>query len=207
MRVIRLETGSARSRSASLLALSILIASMSSAAAATPTTCVFDDTTGTAVVAVTDGGVATIARSGEAVTVDGIACQTATVTNTDLIQIELPGISEAETVVVDLSAGPLAPGATDEGDGSSEIELEVELDGAPIGTFDMLQIVGSGGADTIDVQQDFSVNLNADEETYDDDVAILGDGELELLGGDGNDLLSLEGYGETALIKIGRAHV
>ncbi len=89
------------------------------------TTCAFDAPSATATVTVTQGVVATISRDGDAIAVNGVLCQTATVTNTDVIEVAVPDVPESDTVVVDLSGGPLAPGATDEGDGSSEIEIEI----------------------------------------------------------------------------------
>lgn len=171
---------------------------MPAARAATATVCSFDDTTGVVTVAVGEGVEATISRTGDAVAVDGIACETATVSTADLIQVVLPQVSQAETVVVDLAGGQLAPGATDEGDGSSEIELEIE------GTdddADTLRLVGSSGADAI-VVQGLTLNLNADEEVDDDDVTVVTVGaRFELLGGEGDDLLSFPNYGSEAYVE------
>ena len=135
-------------RSSLGMTLSLLLGLLSipAAWAAAVTVCSFDDTTGVVTVTVGDGVQAAISRIGDAVAVDGLACETATVSSTDLIQVVLPQVSRAETVVVDLDGGQLAPGATDEGDGSSEIELEIE------GTdddADTLRVVGSSGADAI----------------------------------------------------------
>jgi Ca2+-binding RTX toxin-like protein len=181
-------------------ALSLLLGLLSipAAWAAVATVCSFDETTDVVTVAVGDGVEATISRNGDAVTVDGLACETATVTTTDLIEVVLPQVSQAETVVVDLAGGPLAPGATDEGDGSSEIELQI--DGTDHDS-DTLRVVGSSGADAI-VVQGLSLNLNADEEVDDDDVTVGTVGaRFELLGGDGDDLLTFPNYGSEAFIE------
>jgi Ca2+-binding RTX toxin-like protein len=186
-----------------LLGVLCVLASMPPASAA-PTACVFDDTTGTATVTVGDGLVATISRGGDAIEVDGVPCETATVTNTDVLEVSTPAVS-VETVAIDLSGGTLAPGATDEGDGSSEIEIEILLGGAAIGTDDRVHIIGTAGADMFSADG-FAANLNAGEATLDDDLSVSGDGELELLGDAGNDQIVLAGYGgqNAEIPKIGR---
>ncbi|MCD6022740.1 MAG: Hemolysin-type calcium-binding region, partial [Actinomycetia bacterium] len=105
----------------------------------------------------------------------------------------------------DLSGGPFAPGGTDEGDGSSEIEIEIQLGGAAIGTHDEVHIVGTAGADMFRADG-LAANLNAGEATPDDDLSVSGDGELELLGDEGDDEIVFAGYGgENAEIpKIAR---
>ncbi len=170
-----------------VISLLIAITSTSIAEAGTSTACSFDDASGIATVTVTHGVVATISRDGDAIAVDGFPCQTATVTNTDVIEVGLPPASQAETVVVDLSGGPLAPGVTDEGDGLSEIELHV--DGVDDDS-DTLRVVGSTGADEIAIHT-ASANLNANEQVADDDVTIDIPTSIQLLGGEGDDLLSL----------------
>jgi Ca2+-binding RTX toxin-like protein len=175
-----------------LLGVLCVLASVPPAMAA-PTACVFDDTTGTATVTAGDGLVATVSRDGDAIEVDGVPCDTATVTNTEALEVTTPAVS-VETVAIDLSGGTFAPGATDEGDGSSEIEIEVQLGGAAIGTHDQVHIIGTAGTDMF-TADGFAANLNAGEATPDDDLSVSGDGELELLGGEGNDEIVLAGYG------------
>jgi Ca2+-binding RTX toxin-like protein len=155
--------------------------------AAPASQCTFDGVTGVVTVTVGDGLLATISRSGVAVAVDGVPCQMASVATTDLIEVVLPPASQAETVVVDLSGGPLAPGVTDEDDGSSEIE--VQIDGVD-DDFDELRITGSAGADALAVHA-ASANLNANEQVADEDVTIDLPTSIQLLGGEGDDLLSL----------------
>ena len=182
-----LPRGQLRRFAPSLVVSTLLTLTISAVARAAPASqCAFDDT-GVATVMVGDGLLATISRSGDAVAVDGVPCQTASVTTTDLIEVVLPPASQAETVVVDLSGGPLAPGVTDEDDGSSEIE--VQIDGVD-DDFDTLRIVGSAGADTIAVHT-ASANLNANEQVADEDVTIDLPTSLQLLGGEGDDVLSL----------------
>ena len=179
------------------LALISVVGSMSTATAA-PTACVFDEMTGRASVTVGEGLVATISREGDAIEVDGIVCGTATVHNTDLITATTPAVS-VETVAVDLSGGAFAPGQTDEGDGSSEIEFDVQLGGAAPGPQDQVQVIGTSGPDVF-TADGLSANLDASESAPDDDLTVsTGDGELELLGGDGDDRIELLGYGGAGL--------
>ena len=176
-----------------LLGVLCVLASMPPAIAA-PTACVFDETTEIATVTVGDGLVATVSRNGDAIEVDGVPCETAAVTNTDVLEVTTPAVS-VETVAIDLSGGAFVPGVTDEGDGSSEIEIEIQLGGAAIGMFDQVHISGTAGADMF-TADGLAANLNADEATADDDLSVSGDGELELLGDEGNDEIVLAGYGD-----------
>ena len=69
---------------------------------------------------------ATVARTaGGQIEVGGVQCGTATVTNTD--KITVTGALGRQAVRLDLANGGLAPGATAEGTGTSEIELEIDL--------------------------------------------------------------------------------
>ena len=152
------------SRAASIVSLLLTLTPIARAAA--PTMCTFDAGTATATVTVTHGVIATISRDGDAIAVDGFPCQTATVTNTDVIEVAVPDVPESDTVVVDLSGGPLAPGPTEEGDGSSG---RIPIDG--LDGFDTLRVTGSAGPDAV-AAGFLSVNLNADEATFDEDVTL-----------------------------------
>jgi Ca2+-binding RTX toxin-like protein len=169
-------------------------------ALAAPASCSFDGGTGiVSVAAATHGEVATISRLGDAIALDGVACETATVTNTDLISVAFPDDPDSDMIVIDLSGGLLAPGATDEGDGSSEIEIEIT---GGDGSFDTLRIVGTSGPDAF-ATSFFAVNLNADEAVRDADVAVDDTISLELIGGDGGDTLSADpfsAFGRTTLL-------
>jgi hypothetical protein len=88
-------------------------------AVATVAECSFDAGTATVTVTPLDGS-ADIIRRGDAIAVDGVDCGAATVTNTDTVDV-VPSTGDA--VTIDLRGGPFAPGLTDEGDGSSEIEF------------------------------------------------------------------------------------
>ena len=67
--------------------------------------CSFDEGTGLVSVTAMHGDVATISRLGDAIAVDGVACETATVTNTESIDVAFPDDPDTDTVVVDLSGG------------------------------------------------------------------------------------------------------
>ena len=159
---------SSRMRRSPLVAALITAFSVVPAAArADVAECSFGAGTATVTVAI-QGGSAILRRSGDAVTVDGVDCG-GTVTGTDAITVT--GTS-GDHLTISLGGGPFAPGATDEGDGSSEIEITV-------GGSVSLVIRGSSGPDMIlagSVPSDFPVDavfdLNGDEATPDADVAM-----------------------------------
>ncbi|MEX0743136.1 MAG: calcium-binding protein [Actinomycetota bacterium] len=131
------------------------------------------------------GETATIGRSGDDITLNGVTCGGATVANTDTIAVTTAGVPTE--IAIDLTAGPLAPGLTPEADGS-EIEITIDL---PSGT-PTLRILGSSVVDRIVAGAD-GVNLNSDETTADADITITGSPALVIEGGDGDDVLSLGG--------------
>ena len=102
---------------------------------------------GTATVTLASGDVATLSVNGAVIQANGAACGAATTANTDTINVV--GAAGAETVVVDLSGGQFAPGASVEPSGLSEIEIAVNLAG---GT-DTLTFQGSAGADAALLRQ------------------------------------------------------
>jgi len=129
------------------------------------------------------------------------ACGTVTTVNT--MNIDMAG--SHQTLVFDLSNGPFAPGFTDEGNGSSEIEFNVTNATNTFG----IGVNGSSGDDVITLGNTRSgsptfetfhvINLNAgvDGATLDNDVGIHGlpsDVEIGLNGGTGgNDQLRADG--------------
>ena len=145
-----------------------------------------------ATVTVTATGVppAVLVVNGGAIWFDGAPCQGApTVTSTDMIVATVNG----PQLDVDLSGGPFAPGATNEGDGSSEIEFQVDVVAGSVA------VEGSAGADHVTAGTDSAsgdtlVALNADEATPDADVTVTNSPSfLVVLGRDGDDTLSLAG--------------
>jgi len=166
-------------------------------AAAVPT-CAFDGPTATITVAVGNGETATIARTGEAITLDAVPCGAATVSTTDAIVVNATGIPAA--VVIDLSGGDFAPGLTTESDGgNSEIEFSIDLPaGSPI-----VRIAGGTTGDNI-VAGAAGLNLNAVEAVGDADVLIVGLPALVVGGGAGNDVLSVTGGSGTGAPSTAR---
>jgi Ca2+-binding RTX toxin-like protein len=177
------------------LALSLL---WPAAVARAAVSCSFDGGTGIVSVSFEHGDVPTISRLGNAIAVDGVACGTATVANTDSIDVAFADDPDSDLVVVDLSGGLLAPGATDEGDGSSEIEIQIT---GGDGSFDTLRIVGTSGPDAF-ATSFLAVNLNAGETIIDPDIAVNDTISLELIGGDGDDELSLDPFDAFALATL-----
>jgi Ca2+-binding RTX toxin-like protein len=137
-----------------------------------------------------------------------VACSggTPTVTNTDTINVHQSGGSQySGGVTIDLSQGPLAPGATAEPDGSSEIEMALT---GPGGKNSGFVITGSAGADTMTAGTTAAgpegVNLNAAAEGSSADADIIFSGEqiVGISGEDGNDTLSgAGGPGFTAPVR------
>jgi Ca2+-binding RTX toxin-like protein len=93
---------------------------------------------------------------------------------------------------LDLRGGPMAPGFSDEGDGSSEIEFSVSF---PAGSNSRVPIQGSGGPDWIvlgDLAPGRGANLNPAEDVDDRDVTIRGAYPL-VNGRRGADIVSARG--------------
>jgi Ca2+-binding RTX toxin-like protein len=156
-----------------LAALSAAALLLAPGASASPTTCALDPLTHVLLVTVaqgkTDGGDASIARSGDGIVVSelpsrsAVACAGApTVTNTERIEIVTKG---ATGVIVDLGGGALAPGITPEADGSAEIEV-VRVAGGTIGVqggsaADHFQYLSSDGLSGLSVNGDQDVDVGA----------------------------------------------
>jgi hypothetical protein len=113
--------------------------------------------------------------------------------NTDLVRVRSRAASVDDLhFEIDLMDGPFAPGFSDEGDGSSEVEFVLSL-GSPSG----VPISGSGGADRIvlgDLAHGQGANLNAAEVVDDPDVTI-GRGTFLVDGRGGGDVVSARGGG------------
>ena len=158
---------------------------LSAAPAVAVPTCTFEAQTGVVTVVVGTGETAVVARSGEAITLDGVACDTATVTTTDSIVVD--GTAGGVNVTLDLSGGPFEPGMTPEPDGTSEIEITLTVPGAS-----NVLLAGSDAADHF-VLGTGGANLNAAETPGDADVSIDGTPGVTMQGNAGNDVLSVAG--------------
>lgn len=120
-----------------------------------------------------DAAAILLSRAGDAIVVGGEPCGAATVHTVDSIQVDgEPQVDDphaGHVFTIDLSGGPFAPGRTDEGDGSSEIEILVDT-GPSAG--DRMRIVGGPGADVLRFQ---GADLNLDPSPDDaPDVRLLG---------------------------------
>ena len=115
--------------------------------------------------------------------------------NTDTIAIH--GGTRASGIGLDLRGGPFAPGATREQDGTSEIEIVVDMN-AKAPTF---LIDGSDDPDTIFAGAD-GVALNADQDV---DLTSIGTPPAwNILAGGGDDVVSLAGgHGTGAPVHTG----
>jgi Ca2+-binding RTX toxin-like protein len=156
-----------KGRAIVLVALTGALSGLPSGASAA-ITCGIDEATGVVTITTASTEMTRIVRSGDDIVVNGSACVGATVLTTETIEVD--GTAEdGDGLEVSLLGGPLAPGRTDEGDGSSEIEIATQAVGE-------LWLRGSSGADAIVVSGP-SVNLNADEAVPDQDL-VFGDMDL-----------------------------
>ena len=137
-----------------ILAAAILVALLPTASLAAPPVCKFDGATATVTIAIPRNETATLSRTGDAILLDGAACDTATVTNTDLVLfVNAANMPGKANVTIDLTGGPFAPGLTPESDGNSEIEIWHAFTNTVAGT---LKVIGSADADRVDVMAGFS---------------------------------------------------
>jgi len=150
--------------------------------------CTYNPVSGVVLAATPAGAAATLIVVGGAIHFGETptACGDATTANTDSITVTGPSGS-VERLTIDLSGGPLAPGASDEGpNGSSEIEIAVNLGEAA----DQVVVVGSPGDDTIAAGTK-GLGLN-DDRDVDVTFTVLPT-TFELFGGGGDDSLSARG--------------
>ncbi len=93
----------------------------------------------------------------------------------ETIVIDGSGAFISHAVTVDLEGGPLAPGRTDEADGSSEIELDVTIPQRGRYPDSSLRVIGSDGGDHLalgPVGNDTAFNLNGAEASPDLDLVV-----------------------------------
>jgi len=156
----------------------------------------------------------TIVREGDGLRVGdssgAVSCAgTPTVTTIDTIAVVSRTGERFPDVRFDLRGGPFAPGATDEGDGSSEIEMNVDPE------VDSVRVGGSGRAERITAgrtaPKTVGINLNADEATADPDLILRKPAQrlfLRLEAGGGGDRLSANGGpGFDGPVAYGRAPI
>ena len=115
----------------------------------------------------------------------------ATTANTDRVSVFAQAKGASDGIVIDQLRGAFAPGASPEADGNSEIELALS------GQSGHLSVFGTPGNDVIRVRPldrvstIAAIGFGADD---DDDVTFTAS-DVALVGGDGADLLSGQGYG------------
>jgi Ca2+-binding RTX toxin-like protein len=184
---------------------------MTEARAQTAATCSFDAASATVRVSV-DGVPATLSRVGTgAIRLNGVACNGATVTNTDTVIIRGGPLSDNITL-----SGDFAPGVTHE-PGISEIEIQLvsiqnftwalgnddnvmvgsaagldfggdgDIDVTGLGVNALRRILGGGGDDVLDFSG-HGGNFALDGESGDDDLTG-GNGRNGMFGGPGDDTL------------------
>ena len=100
--------------------------------------------------------------------------------------VTINGNTGNETAVIDLSNGPLGPGASAEGTGISEIEIVAALG---LGSGDRVTVNGSAAADQLVIGTS-GVNLNGDDDA---DITASGVENYTVSGADGDDLVSAAG--------------
>src|SRR4249920_1502748 len=117
-------------RGFTLLGVVALVMALAPTASAdpVPTSCTFDAGTATVTATIGSGADPTLERSGDAIDFDGAQCGTATVTNTDTIDVTAPDLTTTEGLTISIAGGPFAPGKTAEADGSNEIQMVLTFD-------------------------------------------------------------------------------
>src|SRR4051794_13853156 len=119
------------------------------------TSCSYNGATHTVTVTMPDNNLhSTLSRSGLALTVEGVACGSATVANTDDVIVN--GAAGRQAIEITLANGAIGPGLSSETD-TPEIEINVQLGS---GT-DSLMVTGSAASDNIRTGTT-GVNLNGD---------------------------------------------
>lgn len=188
---------------AGLAAATLAVVAPASGAGAAPS-CDFDARSRTVVVDLpNDGDVAVLLTEGDGdlafeyrLCTDGAT--PATVTNTDTVVVR--GGGGRQEITLDVSDGPLAPGATDEAGGSDEIELRVDLGS---GGEDRVILTGSYGRETWRLS-DAGLNLNSSETTgVDTDATLPGVEHVDAFSSRGNDLLDATGWSGRVFLSGG----
>jgi Ca2+-binding RTX toxin-like protein len=149
--------------------------------------CAYNAATKSVTAGIGAGGAATLAVVGGAIHFGSTpsACGAATTTNTNSITVNAAGGS-VEHLTVDQLGGALAPGATAEATGISEIELTVNLGD----TTDQVTVRGTTAADTLAIG---SKGVSFDNDTDVDVTFTPLPSKIELIGGGGGDILTARG--------------
>lgn len=173
---------------AALIGLALGTLGLATPLANAAATCSFDEPTAAVQVTLVGGAPGVLSRAADAITLDGSACGTATVGNTDTISVGGTGQGQPDDFTVDLAGGPFAPGLTPETDGGEpEIEITVDLPGGGL-----VHVEGGPEADRITFGA-AGANLNAGEPVGDADLVLVGEGSFTVAGHEGADRLSVAG--------------
>ena len=151
------------------------------------TACGFDNGVVTMAVAGGDNLAITAGAQGDLL-FNGQPCATATVANTT--EVDLSSTGGDQGITFDLTGGPFSA-APDAPDVSFHLALD---DGG--NDYDRVTVQGTGGNDHV-VAGSNGINLDADEPQPDVDVVAPGIDSVDLVGGDGADVLSGNGGGAT----------
>ena len=170
--------------------LAVLLFLALGAADAGAATCTYAAPTVT--VTLNAGETGTVGTSAGIITLNNVAC-TGNPTTAAAETINANGTTGNEILVVDLTNGPLGPGLTPEGIGTSEIEVNANLG---LSGADRVTITGGSGNDQF-VAGSTGINLNGDGDA---DVSFSGTELLTLTGSDGDDMLSAGGGGGTGSV-------
>ncbi len=146
----------------------------------------------TVTVTLNAGETATVGTSAGVITLNNVAC-TGNPTTAGAETINANGTTGNEILVVDLTNGPLGPGLTPEGTGTSEIELNANLG---LSGADRVTITGGSANDQF-VAGTAGINLNGDGDA---DVTYSGTELFTLTGSDGDDMLSAGGGSGTGSV-------
>ena len=192
------------------LAIALVTASIVTSvptASATLIPCLYDEDTGQIDATTEAGFVQIYLVNGDEIYANSQPCGGATTATAETITI---AAEEGAEVEITLEFGPFAPGRTDEGDDSSEIEFQIT--GGPA----LVTITGSSGPERITAGSVESIseggpvgalNLNGAETTDDDDLFIEYGSLLALhvaLNG-GNDRFDAGGDGDSSLDRVLKA--
>jgi Ca2+-binding RTX toxin-like protein len=168
------------------------------AAPAAAAQCSFEAGTHTVSITNEDPDGVKLENAGGDLEVNDVVC--ATIADVDTVQVDMAGIGLLD---IRLDGGPMGPGFTDEGDGSSELEFDV------VGVDDdsWVRVFGSSVADGMSTGERLTmdglireINANALEDGGDEDVDVTvhGEpGEVAFSGEDGDDELIGTGTGTT----------
>jgi Ca2+-binding RTX toxin-like protein len=149
--------------------------------------CVYDADTNSVTAVIAAGETATLAVVGGAIHFGAAPtpCGAATTANTDSIAIN-GAAGSVEHLTVDQAGGALAPGVSAEPDGIAEIELDLNLGDAN----DVIVVHGTAGADALAIGTK-GVSFNGDNDV---DITVTPTpSTIELVGGDGSDMLTARG--------------